>query len=90
MNDKGNSLIQSLPGELKVTDYKTIGCVNSMLWNSVEEHPQREEFFKRYKSTINPTEKLFSDFLPFRFKVKKTMNQLGIFTFVRKNILGKK
>lgn len=90
MNEKGNSLIQSLPGELKVTNYKTIGSVNSMLWNSVEEHPRREEFFKRYKSTINPTEKLFSDFLPFRFKVKKTMNQLGIFTFVRKNILGKK
>lgn len=90
MNDKGNSLIQSLPGELKIADYKTIGSVNSMLWNSVEEHPRREEFFKRYKSTMNPEEKMFSDFLPIRFKVKKIMNQLGIFAFVRKNILGKK
>lgn len=86
MNEKGNEWIQSLNGRVIPTDYKTIGSVNSMLWNSVKEHPRRSEFFDRYNSTEEHTEKLFTDFLPFRFKVKKILNQMGLFKVVRKLI----
>ena len=90
MNEKGEEVIKRLSGEVMATDYRTIGSVNGMLWSSVSEHPRREEFFARYKNTLNPTESMFTDFLPMRFKVKKIMNQLGVFAFVRKKILRKK
>lgn len=90
MNEKGEEVIKSLSGEVMATDYRTIGSVNGMLWSSVSEHPRRTEFFARYKNTPNPTESMFTDFLPMRFKVKKIMNQLGVFAFVRKKILRKK
>ena len=90
MTEKGDAWIKSLCGGLKVTDYKTIGSVNSMLWQSVAEHPRRKEFFDKYCATATPKESLFTDFLPLRFKVKKLMNQLGLFAFVRKYVLGKK
>ena len=90
MNENGEKWIHSLGGELIDTDYKTIGSVNGMLWSSVNEHPRRQEFFDRYCTLKNPTANLFTDFLPLRFKVKRIMNQLGLFAFVRKFILGKK
>lgn len=90
MNEKGENWIHALDGELMDTDYKTIGRVNSMLWSSVNEHPRRQEFFDRFNATQSYTEQLFTDFLPLRFKVKKYMNQLGIFSFVRKTILRRK
>lgn len=90
MTEKGDAWIRSLGGALKVTDYKTIGSVNNMLWQSVAEHPRRKEFFDKYCATATPEESLFTDFLPLRFKVKKLMNQLGLFAFVRKYVLGKK
>lgn len=90
MNENGEKWIHNLGGELIDTDYQTIGSVNGMLWSSVSEHPRRREFFDRYRTLVNPTESLFTDFLPLRFKVKKVMNQLGIFAFVRKFVLGKK
>lgn len=90
MNGKGDKIIKSLNGQLIVTDYKTIGSVNGMLWSSVNEHPRRDEFFARYKNIQSQKESMFTDFLPMRFKVKKVMNQLGIFAFVRKYVLGKK
>ena len=90
MNEKGEKWIHALGGELIDTDYKTIGRVNSMLWSSVNEHPRRQEFFDRFNATQNCNEQLFVDFLPLRFKVKKIMNQLGIFSFVRKTILRRK
>lgn len=90
MNEKGENAIKSLKGELINTDYKTIGSVNSMLWRSVNEHPRREEFFTRYKNTQIPKESMFTDFLPMRFKIKKVMNQLGVFAFVRRYVLRKK
>ena len=90
MNENGDKWIHSLDGELIDTNYKTIGCVNGMLWSSVNEHPRRQEFFDRYCALTSPTANLFTDFLPLRFKVKKVMNQLGIFAFVRKFVLRKK
>lgn len=90
MNEKGDVWIKSLNGVVKVTDYKTIGSVNGMLWSSVSEHPRRQEFFARYGQGNDADEKLFTDFLPLRFKVKKVLNQLGMFSFVRKTVLGRK
>ena len=90
MNENGDKWIHSLDGELIDTNYKTIGCVNGMLWSSVNEHPRRQEFFDRYCALTSPTANLFTDFLPLRFKAKKVMNQLGIFAFVRKFVLRKK
>lgn len=90
MNEKGDAWIKSLDGVLKDTDYKTIGSVNGMLWSSVNEHPRRQEFFARYGQDKDVDEKLFTDFLPLRFKVKKVCNQLGVFSFVRKTVLGRK
>lgn len=86
MNEKGERFIKELNGHVVPTDYKTIGSVNSMLWKSVEEHPRREKFFAKYNSEHEQSEKLFVDFLPFRFKVKKVLNQLGVFGVARKII----
>ena len=83
MNDKGEEWIKSLNGRVIPTDYKTIGSVNGMLWTSVKEHPRRSEFFARYMSDNDSTEKLFTDYLPFRFKVKKMLNKIGLFNFIR-------
>lgn len=86
MNKKGEDIINGLQGNIIPTDYRTIGNVNGMLWNSVTEHPRREEFFNRYISDSRNSENLFTDFLPFRFKIKKILNQLGLFNLVRKLI----
>ena len=83
MNNKGEEWIKSLYGRVIPTDYKTIGSVNGMLWTSVKEHPRRSEFFARYMSDNDSTEKLFTDYLPFRFKVKKFLNKIGLFNFIR-------
>lgn len=61
-----------------------------MLWRSVAEHPKRAQFFNRYKNETEPTASLFTEFLPLRFKIKKTLNRLGVFGFIRKQILRKK
>lgn len=86
MNNKGEEWIKSLNGRVIPTDYKTIGSVNSMLWTSVKEHSRRGEFFARYMSDKDSKEKLFTDYLPFRFKVKKMLNKIGLFKVVRKII----
>ena len=83
MNIKGEEWIKGLNGRVIPTDYKTIGSVNSMLWTSVKEHPRRSEFFARYMSDKDSTEKLFTDYLSFRFKVKKFLNKIGLFNFIR-------
>ena len=83
MNNKGEEWIKSLNGRVIPTDYKTIGSVNSMLWTSVKEHSRRAEFFARYMSDKDSTEKLFTDYLPFRFKVKKILNKIGLFEMAR-------
>ena len=90
MNDKGEEWIKSLDGRLIPTDYKTIGSVNDMLWTSVKEHSRRSEFFARYMSDKDSTENLFKDFLPFRFKVKKFLNKIGLFEMARAIISMKK
>lgn len=85
MNSKGEEFITSLGGVLKDSDFVQVGSVNSMLWSSSPEHPNRREFFNRF-ATESPSEKLFVDFLPFRFKVKKILNQMGVFSVVCKLI----
>ena len=84
MNEKGEKIIEELKGNIIHTDYKTIGSVNGMLWDSVTEHPRRADFFYRYISNCRSSEKLFTDFLPVRFKIKKILNRIGIFNIVRK------
>lgn len=86
MNDKGSDFIGSLDGTIKESSYVQVGSVNSMLWKSVKEHPNRTCFFERYKAETEPSEQLFTDFLPMRFKVKKVLNRLGLFRLFRKFI----
>lgn len=83
MNEKGEKIIKELQGKAIPTDYKTIGNVNPMLWTSVKESAKRKIFFEKYKSNTQPDIHLFTDFLPFRFKAKKVLNQLGLFNFAR-------
>ena len=86
MNEKGNKWIKGLDGWLIETDYRTIGSVNNMLWSSVKEHPKRADFFEKFRNHKSHTEALFKDFLPFRFVVKKMLNQIGLFKIVRKSL----
>ena len=88
MNEKGEQYIKGLDGVVVPTDYKTIGSVNGMLWKSVNEHPRRNEFFTRFQSDTFLSETLFTDFLPFRFKIKKVLNKCGLFSVVRKILKG--
>ena len=41
------------------------------------------EDYARYMSDNDSTEKLFTDYLPLRFKVKKFLNKIGLFNFIR-------
>lgn len=86
MNEKGDEFIRNLDGHLVETDYRTIGSVNSMLWCSVKENPRRKDFFEKYQAINELSETLFTDFLPFRFTVKKFLNQVGLFSIVRKSL----
>jgi len=79
MTEKGDEFIQKLDGTLIESDFRTIGVVNSMLWRSVSENPRRREFFERIKSAVDGDASLFTSFLPLRFKVKKILNQMGLF-----------
>lgn len=90
MTSKGDDFIKSLKGEIIPTDYVTIGMVNNMLWKSVNEHPRRKEFFELFKSTDSLDKTLFTRFLPFRFYIKKWLNQLGLFDLVRNMKIVKK
>lgn len=83
MNKKGEDYIVSLDGAIKVSNIVEIGSVNSMLWKSVLEHPKRQVFFDRFKQTTDVDESLFMDFLPFRFKVKKILNKMGLFDMIQ-------
>ena len=79
MTDKGEKFISSLDGTLINSDYTTVGKVNSMLWKSVNHNPKRSLFFDKMSSKADGDPTLFTDFLPLRFKVKKKLNQLGVF-----------
>ncbi len=79
MTEKGNDYIKQLDGTIINSDFKTVGVVNNMLWTSVKEHPNRSEFFDSIKQYKGNEENLFTKFLPFRFKIKKVLNQLGVF-----------
>ena len=79
MTEKGRQFVKTLDGEILESDYKTVGIVNPMLWTSVKEHPRRTEFFMVMKSGKLSGEKLFTSFLPMRFKIKKILNQIGFF-----------
>lgn len=83
MNKKGKDYINSLEGTIKASNFMEVGTVNSMLWKSIAQRPDRHAFFERFKQTANADEHLFTDFLPFRFKVKKILNRMGLFDFVR-------
>ena len=79
MTEKGERFISSLDGTLIKSDYAKVGRVNAMLWQSVTYNPNRRLFFDKMSSKPDGDPTLFTDFLPFRFYVKKMMNQLGLF-----------
>lgn len=82
MNVKGQSFISDLGGVLKNSSYDQVCRVNSMLWKSVDEHPKRDEFFSRLVASKLDDITLFTDYLPFRFKVKRFLNRVGVFSFL--------
>lgn len=84
MTEKGDKFIKSIDGTLIESDFRTIGVVNSMLWQSVGENPHRKEFFEKLKTTVDGDASLFTSFLPLRFRVKKVLNQIGLFDFYLK------
>ena len=47
----------------------------------------RKEFFERYK-TGECDSQMFSDFLSMKFKIKKVLNQLGLFNLSGKLLKG--
>lgn len=79
MTEKGDKFIKSMEGTLVDSDFRTIGVVNSMLWRSVSENPHRSEFFEKIKTTTDGDATLFTSFLPLRFKMKRLLNNLGLF-----------
>lgn len=84
MTEQGERMIRSLPGTLIQSDYITVGRVNSMLWQSSTENSRRAEFFTRYKHNDKPEMSLFTDFLPWKFHVKKILNKVGLFGISRR------
>lgn len=84
MTEKGDRFIHALDGVLKPSNYVAVGSVNSMLWSSVKKHSRRDEFFQRMKTAKEGDATLFKQYLPFRFKVKKVFNKLGLFGIARK------
>ncbi|MBR5433584.1 MAG: Coenzyme F420 hydrogenase/dehydrogenase, beta subunit C-terminal domain [Bacteroidales bacterium] len=79
MTEKGDTLIRSVQGVVKQASlHQTVGS-NAMLWKSVAKHPRRDEFFHEMENYKDGDIKLFLDFLPIRFKIKKVLNQLGLF-----------
>lgn len=90
MNKKGEDYMGSLEGTIKASNFMEVGIANSMLWESVDQRPDRHAFFERFKQTKNAYECLFTDFLPYRFKVKKILNKLGLFDLTRRILNIKK
>ena len=84
MTPKGEKNIFSIDGFLKPVDVSAISHVNNMLWKSSPEHKKRAVFFKYLKSCGEGDWHLFNDFLPLRFKVKKTINRIGLFKYWKK------
>lgn len=80
MTKKGEDYIRELEGTIIESDFATIGVVNSMLWTSVKDNPNRELFFKKMNCNDVNIKSLFNSFLPFRFKVKRLFNQVGLFS----------
>lgn len=85
MTEKGEACIAELKGFSRQSSFEEVCQGNNMLWKSVGLHPRREEFFERYKSGESD-ERLFSDFLKMKFKIKKVLNKLGLFNLARKLI----
>ena len=84
MTQKGEKAISAVSGYLKPVDVSVISRVNHMLWKSASEHKDRAIFFQCLGSPSSKNLRLFSDFLPFRFKVKRFANQIGIFKYWKK------
>ncbi len=79
MTQKGDDFVKDLDGTMLKTDFRTIGVVNPMLWTSVEYNQNRNEFFSQILSKDILNESLFTNYLPLRFKVKRFLNQIGLF-----------
>lgn len=84
MSEKGDDTINQLLGVLKKSTMQEVARGNSMLWSSVRRNPRNFEFYLRMRYSKDGDMTLFTDFLPFRFKVKKVLNQLGIFKYLKK------
>lgn len=84
MTKKGEKLITSLNGYLVPTDINTVASPNPMLWESVKKHPKRSNFFSDLDKLDNLS--LFKKYLPYKFYIKKVLNNIGLFKIVQKLI----
>lgn len=79
MTPKGVSVVESTEGFKEKVDISIVRDVNHMLWKSAPEHKKRKLFFDKMKKMQDEDMSLFTNFLPVRFKIKKAMNQIGVF-----------
>lgn len=84
MTEKGKAALLQVDGKLEPTSIINAVGTNSMLWKSVSKSKYSKKFFQEFSKYSVGDMSLFTDFLPFRFKVKKTLNQLGFFTYWQK------
>lgn len=76
MTEKGENLIKELDGGCVEGDNSVVVGANSMLWKSVSINKKRKDFFEDYKAGKS---NLFTKYLPVRFRIKRFLNNIGIF-----------
>ena len=81
MTEKGEKIISSLNGNLIPMDINSVASPNPMLWKSVKKHSERSNFFLDLDNLDNIS--LFTKYLPYKFHIKKILNNLGLFKIVQ-------
>ncbi|WP_242386459.1 Coenzyme F420 hydrogenase/dehydrogenase, beta subunit C-terminal domain [Phocaeicola sartorii] len=82
LTEKGNGMTTILEGVLKKITANEVINVNNMIYQSIVEHPLRFTFFENIYLSKDVIA-LLTEYLPFRFKIKKILAKVGLFDFVR-------
>lgn len=86
LTKQGEEMVKQLGGVIKNSSINEVGTVNSMIYESVRKHPSRECFFSKMKHFSDSDMSFLTDFLPYKFYVKRVLNGLGLFNVVRRII----
>lgn len=86
LTDKGDKAIRATNGVIKDSSIQEVGRVNGALFRSVSKNHKRNEFFNRFLSKEEDCTRTLNRLLPFRFHVKKVLNDVGVFSVVKKVI----